>query len=263
MNNRLRRALDAAVGTLTLRSPDRAKRLAAAQSVFAQPDPATLPAVERRSPTRTTRPCGRRCCRRAGPSCSTRGPRRGSAGRGGDARRLAVARGAEQAAGGAARPAGGRGPAAQGGAAGRHRLDPAAAPAPGPRPQPLSGDQPRLGAAAGRDRARHHVRRDGRHQHGARRDGDARRLHDLRRAGAAAAPVRRAGSRSAPDRPSRSPSWSPAPSGVAIERTIIRLLYGRPLETLLATWGLSLMLQQAVRTALRRQQPRGRARRPG
>ncbi len=36
--------------------------------------------------------------------------------------------------------------------------------------------------------------------------------------------------------------------GVAIERCVIRFLYGRPLETLLATWGLSLMLQQAVRT---------------
>jgi urea transport system permease protein len=36
--------------------------------------------------------------------------------------------------------------------------------------------------------------------------------------------------------------------GVAIERGIIQFLYGRPLETLLATWGLSLVLQQAVRT---------------
>jgi urea transport system permease protein len=36
--------------------------------------------------------------------------------------------------------------------------------------------------------------------------------------------------------------------GVIIERSIIRFLYGRPLETLLATWGLSLVLQQAVRT---------------
>jgi urea transport system permease protein len=36
--------------------------------------------------------------------------------------------------------------------------------------------------------------------------------------------------------------------GVAIERSIIRFLYGRPLDTLLATWGLSLVLQQAVRT---------------
>jgi urea transport system permease protein len=36
--------------------------------------------------------------------------------------------------------------------------------------------------------------------------------------------------------------------GMAIERGIIRFLYGRPLETLLATWGISLILQQAVRT---------------
>ncbi len=36
--------------------------------------------------------------------------------------------------------------------------------------------------------------------------------------------------------------------GILIERTLIRWLYGRPLETLLATWGLSLILQQAVRT---------------
>lgn len=35
--------------------------------------------------------------------------------------------------------------------------------------------------------------------------------------------------------------------GIAIERTVIRFLYGRPLETLLATWGISLVLQQAVR----------------
>jgi urea transport system permease protein len=36
--------------------------------------------------------------------------------------------------------------------------------------------------------------------------------------------------------------------GIAIERSIIRFLYGRPLETLLATWGVSLVLQQAVRS---------------
>ena len=36
--------------------------------------------------------------------------------------------------------------------------------------------------------------------------------------------------------------------GVAMERTVIRFLYGRPLETLLATWGISLILQQAVRS---------------
>jgi urea transport system permease protein len=36
--------------------------------------------------------------------------------------------------------------------------------------------------------------------------------------------------------------------GIVIERGIIKHLYGRPLETLLATWGVSLILQQAVRT---------------
>ena len=49
----------------------------------------------------------------------------------------------------------------------------------------------RLGAAARRDRARHHLRRDGRHQHGAWRDGDARRLHHLRRAGGDPHPLSR------------------------------------------------------------------------
>ncbi|HYN58574.1 MAG TPA: urea ABC transporter permease subunit UrtB [Rubrivivax sp.] len=35
--------------------------------------------------------------------------------------------------------------------------------------------------------------------------------------------------------------------GALLERGVIRWLYGRPLETLLATWGISLMLMQAVR----------------
>src|SRR5690606_9420301 len=35
--------------------------------------------------------------------------------------------------------------------------------------------------------------------------------------------------------------------GMALERTVIRHLYGRPLETLLATWGISLILMQLVR----------------
>jgi urea transport system permease protein len=38
--------------------------------------------------------------------------------------------------------------------------------------------------------------------------------------------------------------------GIAIERGVIRFLYGRPLETLLATFGISLMLQQLVRTVI-------------
>ena len=36
--------------------------------------------------------------------------------------------------------------------------------------------------------------------------------------------------------------------GIALERTVIRWLYGRPLETLLCTWGISLILMQLVRS---------------
>jgi urea transport system permease protein len=36
--------------------------------------------------------------------------------------------------------------------------------------------------------------------------------------------------------------------GLLLERTVIRHLYGRPLETLLATWGVSLILQQLIRS---------------
>ena len=39
-----------------------------------------------------------------------------------------------------------------------------------------------------------------------------------------------------------------ASTGIAIERCVVRFLYGRPLETLLATFGVSLILQQSVRT---------------
>ena len=38
--------------------------------------------------------------------------------------------------------------------------------------------------------------------------------------------------------------------GIVIERGVIRFLYGRPLETLLATFGISLVLQQLVRTTI-------------
>jgi len=38
--------------------------------------------------------------------------------------------------------------------------------------------------------------------------------------------------------------------GIGIERGVIRFLYGRPLETLLATFGISLILQQLVRTVI-------------
>ncbi|KAA0595962.1 urea transport system permease protein [Azospirillum lipoferum] len=40
-----------------------------------------------------------------------------------------------------------------------------------------------------------------------------------------------------------------AAAGWAVERTIVRFLYRRPLDTILATWGIGIMLQQAVRLA--------------
>jgi urea transport system permease protein len=36
--------------------------------------------------------------------------------------------------------------------------------------------------------------------------------------------------------------------GIGLERSLVRFLYGRPLDTLLATWGVGLMLQQAARS---------------
>ena len=41
---------------------------------------------------------------------------------------------------------------------------------------------------------------------------------------------------------------SAAVVGAILERTVLRFLYGRPLETLLATWGISLILMQTVRS---------------
>ena len=42
--------------------------------------------------------------------------------------------------------------------------------------------------------------------------------------------------------------FAAAAVGAILERSVIRWLYGRPLETLLATWGISLILMQTVRT---------------
>ena len=123
--------------------------------------------------------------------------------------------------------------------------------------QLLLRPQPGERAAARRARPRDHLRPDGRHQHGPRRDADARRLHHLRRADLfqrhapaaldcyllAAIPAA---------------FVVCALVGMLLERSVIRFLYGRPLETLLATWGISLILIQTVRTDLRRAERRGR-----
>ena len=51
--------------------------------------------------------------------------------------------------------------------------------------------------------------------------------------------------------------------GMFVEWAMIRQLYKRPLDTLLATWGLSLILQQALPLGLRRPRSRRRAARNG
>ena len=50
-----------------------------------------------------------------------------------------------------------------------------------------------------------------------------------------------------PDRIETETFLAAAAVGLVLERGIIRFLYKRPLESLLATWGVSLVLQQAFR----------------
>ena len=245
LNNRLRGAIDAALGGLTLLAADPDKRLEAAQAVFKSRQASALPALESR-PRQGTGPAGQ-----ARPSRGPRGdyPDRRQAS---EHDKLAAVeiirqRGDQDALGVlSSMPADTPPPVATAAAAAiaaiqntSYRM--------GGRAERVVRDISRLGSAARRHRACHHLRRDGRHQHGARRNGDDRRLCHLRRAGgdphpnpalfdyslAIAIPL----------------SFVVAGCiGILIERTIIRFLYGRPLETLLATWGLSLILQQAVRT---------------
>ena len=76
----------------------------------------------------------------------------------------------------------------------------------------LPGAEPRLRAAAGRDRPRHHLRRHGRHQHGAWRNGDDRRLHHVRRPAGPQDDVAGRHGLLRADRDPGAPSWWPARS---------------------------------------------------
>ena len=72
LNNRLRRTVEAALGGLTLLSPDPAKRIAAAQSVFKSHDETVLPIDRRRARQGNQQGRqGRPLPRRAPPSCSS------------------------------------------------------------------------------------------------------------------------------------------------------------------------------------------------
>ena len=121
--------------------------------------------------------------------------------------------------------------------------------------RPLAGQHPGAAGAGAVD----HLRPDGRHQHGPRRVHDGRGVHHLRRQRVVQATTPPGALRLLPDR--RRPRGVPRrrrSSGCSCEALVIRHLYGRPLETLLATWGIGLILIQAVRVHVRRQ-PLGHA----
>ncbi len=246
LNNRLRRSVEAALGGLTLLAADPAKRYEAAQAVFKSRDANALPtldaALAKETDSRVKRALAEaraavilfQADAKENDKLAAVTVIRERADQ--DSRGLLAGLPSRPVATGAPR---------------RHRRDrvdrqPARAVERGA--ERLVRALARLGAAARRHRPRDHVRRDGRHQHGAWRDGDARRLHDLHGAGDHS--VRAIPACSTPSLFIAVPlAFFVAGSvGIVIERCVIRFLYGRPLETLLATWGLSLILQQAVRT---------------
>ena len=198
MNNAVRGAVDAALGSLRLFAPDAAIRLDAAEAVFHSHDPAALPALERALAHESDAGVKRRMeqARAAALLFADDSKRRRPAGRD---RRAARARRHRQP-----QPA-------------RVAVRPAArGDARPPRPRSTAIDRnlqlwsiaqsvyyglsAGLGAAAGRGRPRDHLRRHGRDQHGAWRDGDDRRLRDLHGAAVHSRAARRAVRRQPADR---------------------------------------------------------------
>ena len=181
INNRLRRSIEAALGGLTLLSPDAGKRFEAAQAVFKSKDPALLPTLDTAIGKETDQRVKRALQEARAAVILLMADAK-------EADKVAAIgvirdRGDQDSRGLLARPA--RQPelkACSGCSRGHHRHG---QPAGGLEcgAEPLVRAVARLGAAAGGDRPCHHLRRDGRHQHGARRDGHARRLHHVRGAG--------------------------------------------------------------------------------
>ncbi len=217
LNNRLRRSVEAALGSLTLLAPDPNRRFEAAQAVFKSRDANALPALEGALAKETDARVKRAMqearaaivLMQAGSSdvdkleaiavIRERSDQDARALLGGLPRRSAARRTAHR----------GRG----------HRRHRPASGAMGDGAASLVRPVAGLRAAAGGHRPRHHLRRDGRHQHGARRDGDAGRLHHLRGAGDHPDDTRRVSSttrwrsRSLP--PFLLRAWSASPSSAA------------------------------------------------
>ncbi len=181
LNNRVRRALEAALGSLTLLSADPARRLDAAQAVFKSRDVAALPAVEA-ALAKETDPRIKRALGEARAAILFLKPDAPEAERvaaveviaaRGDQESMSLLRSLPADAPLAVQASGGSG----------DRRSRARARVLGVRAKRMVRALARLGVATGRHRSRHHLRRHGRHQHGAWRDGDARRLRYLPGAG--------------------------------------------------------------------------------
>ena len=210
VNNALRRAVRAALATLTLRHPDPVRRLAAANGAFLAADPEYVPALDAALAAEEDPGVAKALAEaRAAAVLAGDGPLperlaavETVAGRGGNdaLRALSPLRNADEPEIAAAARSGGR----------RHRAHPGDL---GAGAERLVRAVARLGAAAGRGRARHHLRGDGRHQHGARRADHARRLHHLPHPGGDPRLRARALRLVALLSRCRSRSWWPAASG--------------------------------------------------
>ena len=190
VNNRLRRAIDAALGALTLLAPDPGKRFDAAQAVFKSQDASALPALEK-AIAKETNARVKKAMLEARAAIVLWLRRRSEADK---VAAIAVIRerGDQDALALLGEPAGRHcRRRSQRAARDARRIDPERPRAVEHGAERLVRPLARLGAAARRHRPRHHVRRHGRHQHGAWRDGDARRLRDLRGAGGDPRPATR------------------------------------------------------------------------
>ena len=181
-NNRVRSLVASVIGDLTLLSSDPAKRREAAATVFRSRNPAALRRSNRRSRRKPIPRSRRRSSARARPS-SRHPPMRPTPIASARSRRFAPAA-AIRTRPPFSRPhpptARGRVKAAADAALAVRQLADRDV---GLSPERLVRRVARIGSSARRHRPRHHLRRDGHHQHGAWRDGDARRLHDLCGAG--------------------------------------------------------------------------------
>ena len=186
VNNALRNAIQGAMGSLTLASSDPEKRLKAAQDLFNTRDAKALPAL--RGATRQGERLARRRRAEARPGRDLRHQRQrlnpGSPL--GDSNAEGARRSGRAESHRLDRPEGDRS-SGQKRRSIRLERHPGSPRFVGRRAEPLVWRLGVVRSASGGNRACDHLRRHGRHQYGAWRNGDARRLFDLYRADASAA----------------------------------------------------------------------------